>query len=135
MNLHNTCLSPKAREVTYRLLFNITPVTQKTARKYQTLSQCKLCRQNIQETEDHIYFHCRAISSALNTLKETIQKHTKTHVDIYQAVMLNMIPKTKANMKTKLFRCLGEFRLLAWTCRNKAVYKNRIYNSEVPKHI
>ena len=101
MNLHNTCLSPKAREVTYRLLFNITPVTQKTARKYQTLSQCKLCRQNIQETEDHIYFHCRAISSALNTLKETIQKHTKTHVDIYQAVNAQHDPQNQSKHENK----------------------------------
>jgi hypothetical protein len=54
---------------------------------------------------------------------------------MYQAIMLNMIPKTETAMRAKLLRCLGEFRLLVWTCRNKAVYENRSYNSDVFHYI
>jgi hypothetical protein len=128
-DIHCNHLSIKAREVTYRLIFNMTPLTKFNVNG-QKLCQCKLCRQNIQEDEDHIFFKCPTIAPAHKTLRTIIQKHTKIQVDMYQAIMLNMLPKMEKTMKIKLLRCLGEFRLLVWTCRNKAVHENKFYNRE-----
>jgi hypothetical protein len=129
--LHNTHIPAKAKEVIYRWLFNMTPITQIKAHKDHRIYPCKLCRQNIHETKDHIYFHCQTVGLAVKTLKGIIQKHTKTQVDIYQAIMLNMILKMETKMATKLFRCLGEYKLLVWICKNKNFYENSINTPEL----
>lgn len=60
-NVHRKEITLKAREVTYRLLFNMTTTArsvdneifldrQGVASKFNRLLKCKLCERNIQET-------------------------------------------------------------------------------------
>jgi hypothetical protein len=127
-NLHDTQITPKTREITYRLLFNMTPVTQKVAKKFNKLYNCKICRQNIQETEQHIFYSCHTIQLALAALKETIAKNTTEKVDMYKIIMSNILPNTDKYIRLQLLRVLAEFRALVWDCRNRAVYEHRIYS-------
>lgn len=46
-NLFSKMMVWLAREITHRLLFNITPTTQGVARKFNRLIKCKLCERNI----------------------------------------------------------------------------------------
>uniref|UniRef100_A0A0B7BI29 Reverse transcriptase zinc-binding domain-containing protein n=1 Tax=Arion vulgaris TaxID=1028688 RepID=A0A0B7BI29_9EUPU len=133
-NLHRTETSTKAKEVMYRLLFSITPVAYRRTHKSQQ-TKCTLCRQNKQETEDHIFFHCNTISLALKSLQQTIFGNATNKVNMYKAIMLNTIPHTNKNSYKTNLTLLAEFRYLIWICRNKAKHEQQRYNAGIFKHI
>ena len=54
-NLHeNPFTSNKQKQITYRLLFNLTPTAQGIFRKTNTIQRCKICKKHV-ETEQHIF--------------------------------------------------------------------------------
>jgi hypothetical protein len=120
-DLHNTDTTPKAREITYRLLFNITPLT----------TNCKLCTTKTQETEKHIFYTCPTIQLAKNHLEQITKQHTITIPDMYKIIMLNTISHTNKQDKFKLLTTLGTYRETIWTCRNNAKHKNYTYNDTI----
>jgi hypothetical protein len=121
-DLHSTDIPPKAREITYRLLFNITPLTIKT-REY-----CKLCTQKLNETEKHIFYTCPKIQLAKDNLEQIIKQHTAIPIDMYKIIMLNILPSINKQDKLKLLATLGTYRETIWRCRNNAKYENYTYN-------
>jgi hypothetical protein len=117
-DLHNTQITPKAREITYRLLFNITPLR----------TNCKLCTTKSEETEKHIFYTCPTIQLAIANLEQIIKQHTATTPDMYKTIMLNILPHTNKHTKLKIFSTLGTFRETVWQCRNKAKHEHYSYN-------
>ena len=118
-NLHLKTITPKARETTYRLIYNTTPL------RHNLKQRCTLCSQNILETESHIYLHCPTIQTMKNTLKNKLFTRNETF-DVDIAITLNKLPKHKD--KTELERkseIVAIYRQIIWTNRLRTRFDNR----------
>ena len=125
-NLHKIKISPKAKEITFRLIYNITPTY-----RAQQMSKCKLCKKNVKETEDHLFYQCKVVTPVIEILKEIIEMYASNDVDMYKVITLNMIPKVPRDVEHKILILLAEFRRLVWCCRIKCVFEQRIYTPEM----
>jgi endonuclease/exonuclease/phosphatase family metal-dependent hydrolase len=117
-NLHLRSITPKAREITYRLIYNTTPIASNQN------TSCPLCRQNTIETESHIFLECPTIQMMKKTLRTKItSKRDPFNVDI--AITLNKLPKQKdrTDLEEKT-RTVAVYRQTIWTSRNRAKYDN-----------
>ena len=124
-NLHLKTITPKAREITYRLIYNTTPILSKQK------EICSLCRQNIKETETHIVLECPTIQIVKKTLRTKIIGRNDTfNVDI--AITLNKLPKQKdrTDLEEKT-RTLAIYRQTIWTNRNRAKYDNALFTGQI----
>jgi hypothetical protein len=129
-NLHVTQIAPQSKEITYRLIYSMTPLFHKTFAGNR-ISKCALCKRNTQETEDHIFYKCKVVTPAIDTIHDIIGTFTTTTVDMYRAITLNIIPKTPRHVELKILKLLAEFRRLVWSCRLKAKFENRIFSPEL----
>ena len=67
--LHTGNLTPKQKQITYRLLYGVTATSEYKAKQDRHVYKCTMCRRT-QETEEHIFFYCQpklreALTSAL----------------------------------------------------------------------
>ena len=117
-NLHKKQITPKEREISYRLTFNTTPISRNTNTNKNIRITCQTCKQNIQETEKHTFLECDAIQLAKQTLKVILK--TKQTVTANKAITLNNINKTGvvADDDDKLI-ATAIFRSVVWFLRNK----------------
>jgi hypothetical protein len=74
-NIHISNITPKAREITYRLIYNMTPTTARAAHRAKVTARCHLCKHYVQETEDHIFYQCKTVKLALGALRTTLSTH------------------------------------------------------------
>jgi hypothetical protein len=125
-NLHKIKISPQAKEITFRLIYNITPTY-----RAQQMSKCKLCKKNVKETEDHLFYQCKVVTPVIEILKEIIEMYASNDVDMYKVITLNMIPKVPRDVEHKILILLAEFRRLVWCCRIKCVFEQRTYTPEL----
>ena len=77
-NTHNKFSTPKEKEITYRILFNFTPILP-------TLKHCLFCK-NKQLGEEHLFTKCSTLNMIKNSLQNTIEqligkknKHPQIH--------------------------------------------------------
>jgi hypothetical protein len=141
-NLHLKTITPKAREITYRLIYNSTPLAK------QQKPFCPLCRQNTPETETHIYLECPTIQNMKKTLENKIIKNETYNIDI--VITLNKIPiqRDRTDLEQKA-RTVAIYRQTIWNSRIKAkhdkvqftghvldlIYRRRLDNDSTQTHI
>lgn len=118
-NLHNKRITPKEREVAYRLIFNTTPVSRNTKSNQNVKITCQTCKQNIQETEKHIYLDCTLIQKAKQTLAK-ILKTTNQTATTNKAITLNLINTTRQRAEdVNRLVATAIYRSTIWEHRNK----------------
>jgi exonuclease III len=134
-NIHNINIAPHAREVAYRLIFNMTPVLTDKTWGRGGLKKCKLCGVSADMTETHIFLLCPTVRPARILLRNTIQKHINSPINIFKSITLNIIPHTTTSIMNKSLVALSKYRQLVWSCRNNTIYENRTYTPETFLHI
>ena len=134
-NLHRKFITPKAREITYRLIFNLTPIYQIMPANQKKNTGCVLCGQNIRETETHLFLTCPVIQMTKLALQKEI-KVDNTVLTIDEAITLNKVPKkTDATDRDKNIYALATYRQTIWQARNRAKYDKKKYTSKILKTI
>ena len=125
-NLHIKCNTQKEIEVGYRLIYNTTAITRNPKTNTNIRTTCQLCKQNIQETERHIYLECTTTDKVRQTLG-TMLKATQAYT-LNIAITLNNIIKSKnrTDDENKL-TATAIYRYIIWTTRNKTKYDGKSF--------
>ena len=112
-NLHKSKLNARQKEITYRLIFQITPVYQFHK------GVCNLCKQkDSKETEHHLFFTCPNIQDIKIELNEQIYKQTQQREDLFRVIFLNTTTE-KASITDKkiIMQLTAAYRETIWTLR------------------
>ena len=89
-DLHNnTHISQTQKNITYRLLFGITPTTEGYKRKTNQIYHCKFCKLK-QETEEHIYYTCTALHKLKIAFLKLLRIANYTNRDLYRLIFLGL---------------------------------------------
>ena len=135
-NLHKKILTPQQKNVTYRLLFEMTPTSQGIAIRTNRVQPCPIClRTNIQETEQHLFYQCSHIQSTKHTLITHLisdANNTPAHYNenAYKAIFLNTLPLTNAKTTNRQLAILGIYRHVIWLCRLEAKFKRKKFTQQ-----
>ena len=113
-NTHNKFSTITEKEITYRLLFNMTPIRP-------TLKRCPFCKLRVLN-EEHLFALCTALKPLKVSLKATTNKllGNKTS-SLYKMIMLNLIPDTNTAIRNLLLHILGAYRHHIWTSFTKII--------------
>ena len=116
ISLHNKHIAPQSKEISYRLLFNMTPTLDRKKQNTRNTPICKMCTSHTQENEEHIYLTCPAIIPTKQTLKLIMDTTTQSNIDIDLAITLFKIPRLRNNTKHTLnLITLAEYKQHIWT--------------------
>ena len=131
--LHNTNkTTPKQKQITYRLLYGITPCTAYNARTNRTQYLCTTCRY-AQEREQHIFWGCRtklreslikALRLPINTKHKPIHTQQNHYNITFDAVFLNQFPFRNPVQSDIRNVILGIYRETLWHTRNRTLHNN-----------
>ena len=116
-NLHITCTTAIQKQVTYRILFSNTPTSLGHARQINRVIPCTICRYNIQETEEHIYYQCANIQLTKQSLTKLLTPNHNTPLDTYKAIFLNIIPNETRDFHLIKLHVLAIYRETIWKIR------------------
>ena len=107
-NTHNKYSTPKEKEITYRILFNFTPIRP-------TLKHCPFCKTK-QLGEEHLFTKCNALNTIKTSLQDTLEQLTGKEINIHKSIMLNIFPRTHKTTHQLIAHLLGTYRLVIWNC-------------------
>ena len=102
----------------------MTPTSQGLAKRHKRIFACKFCLL-VQESETHIFFYCRTLTSLKHELLKLLKLPTTSPFDLYKAIFLNIIPKER-NKEVYFFKLalVAIYRDTIWKARNQATHKN-----------
>ena len=113
-NLHRHSLTNRTKEITYRLLYNTTPI--------QIGAKCKFC--NEQQTKAHMYGLCRVWKGARLELQRKIKEMaTITEWDILKILLINIFPYFGRDTP-KIIELVHKYRRLVWELTLKQLHHN-----------
>ena len=131
-NLHIKEIEPRAREVTFRLIYNMTPTSERPEQKTLHRPRCPLCQYLLIETERHLFLECKVIQNTKSTLTQLLKAGTSYPVNIDRAITLNTIPKShNATQHVISLRLLAEYRLHIWQCRTNVIFNKHKYTESL----
>lgn len=96
----------------------MTPLRNTHIQKHYSVSSVQ--KKHIRNRRVYILHLQNSRTRHKNITKHHKHTHTSQQVDIYEAIMLNTIPKTEPGTHTKLLPLITEFRFLVRTCRNSS---------------
>ena len=67
-NIHKVKITPFQKQIIYRILYLNTPTSEGTAKRINRIVPCNICKNNTQETEEHIFYYCTHIKPTLDAL-------------------------------------------------------------------
>ena len=111
-NRHNKILTPRMKEITYRLIYNLTPLWG-----MKICSQCENANfqhEPIIEQENHFFFKCPSLEEILDQLIFDISIFSETSFDLDKAVLLNYLDISNPYEKDKITLLLAVFRKTIW---------------------
>ena len=116
-NLHRYGLTNRTKEITYRLLYNITPI------QYGT--KCKFC--NEQQTEAHMYGLCKVWRGARLELQRKIKEMSIiAEWDMLKILLINIFPNF-GKATPKVIELVHKYRRLVWELTLKQMHHNAQY--------
>lgn len=131
LNIHKNYNTPKIKEIAYRLVYNITPTKEGMAKKRNHIFECKICRNNMQETEKHIFLQCPMTAPARLMLKDVLLRRSgcrQEDLDINKVITLHRLPDSATENVDACIKLLGTFKQIVWNVRNFSVKKDYKYN-------
>ena len=123
-NTHNKYSTPKEKEITYRILFNFTPIRP-------TLKHCPFCKTK-QLGEEHLFTKCNALNTIKISLQDTLEQLTGKEINIHKSIMLNIFPRTHKTTHQLIAHLLGTYRSVIWNCYHIAQH---LHNRLPPEQI
>ena len=124
-NLHNHKLTNRTKEITYRLLYNMTPIP--------IGAKCAFC--NEKQTEAHLYGLCKVWKGARLELHRKIKEMTTIlEWDLLKIVLINMFPNF-GRETAKIIELVHKYRRLVWELTLKQKYYNAQFTSNNLKTI
>ena len=116
-NLHSHSLSNRTKEITFRLLYNTTPI--------QIGARCPFCRD--QQTEAHMYGLCKVWKGARLELQRKIKEmSTIAEWDILKIILINIFPNF-GKETPKVIELVHKYRRLVWELTLKQLHHNAQY--------
>ena len=136
-NLHRKFITPPQRNITYRLLFAITPTTIGQHQRTNRIYPCTICNIH-QETEDHIFFTCPMIQPTRHLLTQTLvsaQNNIPAHYrdNTYRAIFLNHIPTTDKEKHDTQLQIIAAYRQTIWYIRLETRFKKKKFTQQAIK--
>lgn len=138
-NLHIKQTTAVQKQIMYRLLFQNTPTTNALQRRYDQIRKCSICRKNIAETEEHIFFNCSHIQQIKQTLTIFLKTQNTEQVDTYRAIFLNTLTDKQQDTLLVKLHLLALYRDTIWHVRLKSKFSdahhtpNTIHNMFIAK--
>ena len=135
-DLHsNEFLSPTQRQISYRILFGITPTSEGLAKRHKRLFPCKICTGD-QETEEHICYFCPFIQDIKLDLIKMLRQPHNTLFDPYNAIFLNQLPNQTLDEYFKLkILLIHVYKEIIWKIRNMATHHGNVFCKATIKKI
>ena len=116
-NLHRHGLTNRTKEITYRLLYNITPIPYGM--------KCAFC--NEQQTEAHMYGLCIVWRGARLELQRKIREMSViAEWDILKILLINIFPNF-GKATPKVIELVHKYRRLVWELTVKQMHHNAQY--------
>ena len=113
-NLHRRSLTNRTKEITYRLLDNITPI--------QKGAKCAFC--NEKQTEANLYGLCKIWKGATLELQRKIKEMTTIpEWDILKIILINLFPKFGRGTP-KIIELVHKYRRLVWELTLRQMHHN-----------
>ena len=130
-NLHeNPFTDNRQKQITYRLLFNITPTSQGIFKRTGVIQKCKICNKHM-ETEQHIFYFCPLLSKTKSTLKALSKVPNYTNREFYRNILLATTRKTREkDIRHYRLTIVQLYRDTCWEARVGATYKQQTYTSD-----
>ena len=111
-NLHRSGLTNRTKEITYRLLYNITPIPPG--------AKCAFCKE--QQTEAHMYGLCIVWRGARLELQRKIREMSIiVEWDILQILLINIFPNF-GQATSQIIELVHKYRRLVWELTLKQMY-------------
>ena len=125
-NIHgNRFTTPCQKQISYRILFGITPTSEGLAKRHKRVFPCKICGQ-YQETEEHLFFECAFVRDTKLELIKLLRQPHNTYFDPYNAIFLNTL--TQQQNTTELFMLklafVAIYKETIWLVRNQTTHRN-----------
>ena len=116
-NLHRHSLTNRTKEITFRLLYNTTPI--------QMGAKCPFCREH--QTEIHMYGLCKVWKGARLELQRKIREmSTIAEWDILKMLLINIFPNF-GKETPKVIELVHKYRRLVWELTLKQLHHNAQY--------
>ena len=132
-NIHIKELPNYDKQITWRIIFHNTPTKEGEAIKLRRIVACKMCRETVQETQEHIFWTCKGVRDCKNALRKFLAYPNRTPVTFlkaHKAVFLNLLDPNP-NKKHHLLKLIlvSIYRYAVWTTRLKCCHSNTSYTS------
>ena len=112
------------RQITYRILFNLTPTSEGIYRISNIIQKCKLCRKHV-ENEFHIYFYCPLLSKLKRSLKALLKVPNYTTRELFSDIFLATTRKESGKaIRHYRLTLVTIYRDICWEARVGATYRN-----------
>ena len=117
-NLHRHGLTNRTKEITYRLLYNITPIPYGM--------KCAFCNEH--QTEAHMYGMCIVWRGARLELQRKIREMSViAEWDILKILLINIFPNF-GKATPKVIELVHKYRRLVWELTIKQMHHNAQYS-------
>ena len=113
-NLHSHKLTNRTKEIIYRLLYNMTPISRR--------AKCAFC--NEKQTEAHLYGICKVWKGARLELHMKIKEMTTIpEWDLLKIILINLFPNFGREIP-KIIELAHKYRRLIWELTAQLPSKN-----------
>ena len=129
INLHQKFMTPHQKNITYRLLFSITPTSES-----ERVKECPICDRH-PETEKHLYYTCNNIQQARHLLTRSLISNTNNISAHYnentkKAIFLNIVPTVGKQQRQRHLEILAAYRQVIWGVRLESKFRNKKFTQE-----
>ena len=132
-NIHIKELPNYDKQITWRIIFHNTPTKEGEAIKLRRIVPCMMCRQTIQECQEHIFWTCKGVRDCKNALRTFLaypNRTPETLLKTHKAIFLNLLDPNP-NKKHYLLKLIlvSIYRYTVWTTRLKCCHSGTSYSS------
>jgi len=130
-NLHDPFIDPYSRDVCYKIIMQILPVTHLLCSTYHLIPSaaniCSFCKRP-HETYEHLFYYCPAVASLKNILSNLLS-HFNVSLKFDMVYLLSINHNDKYSKAVVLFLCT-EYVKTIWLNRNLAKFEHRPITSD-----
>ena len=131
-NIHdNRFTTPNQKQISYRILFGITPTSEGLAKRHKRIFPCKICGRD-QETEEHIFFYCPITKNTRLELIKLLRQPHNTYFDIYKTIFLNTLKEQQNSTELTMLKLafVAIYKETLWLVRNQTTHNNQRFSEE-----
>ena len=134
-HLHTKDFPNTEKQITWRILYHNTPTKEGAAVGRGRIVSCAICKEPVQETQEHIYWTCKGAYDCIQALRIFLNAPNRTKLSYkhtHKTVFLNLLdpmPQQKSNLRIKLI-VVSIYRYIIWTTRLLCWFENRSFTAD-----